>query len=94
MQDRHLCWPLCFFLGPVVTLHFFNFGIATAEVAGVTISDSDSAPVPKFLNPDPLSSEISDLCEIPDLLLFVNYFASQNKKIKFGNYLFDVCFVN
>jgi len=24
-----------------------------AEVAGVTFSDSDSAPVPKFLNPDP-----------------------------------------
>jgi len=24
-----------------------------AEVAGVTFSDSDSAPVPKFLNPEP-----------------------------------------
>jgi len=29
-----------------------------AEAAGVAISDSDSAPVPKFLNP--VSSEISD----------------------------------
>jgi len=42
----------------------------------------------------PVSSEISDLCEIFDLLLFVSYFASQNKKIKFGDYFFDVCRVN
>ena len=42
----------------------------------------------------PVSSEISDLCEMSDLLLLVSYFASQNKKIKFGNYLFDVCCVN
>ena len=27
----------------------------------------------------PVSSEISDLCEISDLLLFISYFASQNK---------------
>jgi len=33
----------------------------TSEVAGVTFSDSDSAPVPKLLNPDPVSSEVSDL---------------------------------
>jgi len=33
--------------------------------------------------PDPVSSEIFDLCEISDLLLFVSYFAFQNKKIKF-----------
>jgi len=36
----------------------------------------------------PVSSEISDL------YLFVSYFASQNKEIKFGNYFFDVCCVN
>jgi len=36
----------------------------------------------------PVSSEISDL------LLFVSYFASKNKKIKFGNYFFDMCCVN
>jgi len=41
------------------------------EVAGVTFSDFDSAPVPKFLKPDPLSREISDLCEIYGLLLFL-----------------------
>jgi len=27
-----------------------------------------------------VSSEISDLCEISDLLLFFSYFASQNKE--------------
>jgi len=30
------------------------------------------------------SSEISDLCEISDLLLFFSYFASQSKGTKFG----------
>jgi len=40
----------------------------------------------------PASSEISDLCEISDLLLFVSYFASQNKKISLEiTYL--TCFV-
>jgi len=42
----------------------------------------------------PVSSEISDLCEISDLLLFFSYFASQNKEIKSGNYFSDVCCVN
>jgi len=32
--------------------------------------------------------------EISDLLLFVNYFASQSKGIKFGVCFFDVCCVN
>jgi len=41
-----------------------------------------------------VSSEISDLCEISDLLLVVNYFTSQNKKIKSGNDFFDVCCIN
>jgi len=41
-----------------------------------------------------VSSEISDLCEISDLLLFFNYFAGQSKRIKFGNYFFDACCVN
>jgi len=48
----------------------------------------------KFLTPVPVSSEISDLCEISDLLLFFSYFASQNKEIKSDNYFFDVCCVN
>jgi len=39
---------------------------------------------------DPVSSEISDLCEISELLLFVSYFASQNKSLKFRNYFFNV----
>ena len=36
----------------------------------------------------PVSSEISDLCEISDLLLFYSYFASQNKEITSGNSFF------
>jgi len=42
----------------------------------------------------PVSSEISDLCEISDLVLFFIYFASQNKEIKSGNCFFDVCCAN
>jgi len=41
-----------------------------------------------------VSSEISDPCEISDLLLFVSYFDSQDKEITFGDYFFDVCCVN
>ena len=43
---------------------------------------------------EPVSSEISDLCEISYLLLFFSYFVYQNKEIKSGNYFFDVCCVN
>jgi len=42
---------------------------------------------------NPVLSEISHLCEISDLLLFLSYFTAQNKKIKFDNYFFDVCCV-
>ena len=45
-------------------------------------------------SPVPVSSEISDLCVISDLLLFLSYFSSQSKGIKFGNYFFDVRCVN
>jgi len=38
------------------------------------------------------ASEISNLCEISDLLFFVSYFASQSKGIKFGDY-FLMCVV-
>jgi len=38
-----------------------------------------------------VSSEISDLCKISELLLFVSYFASQNKEMKFGTYFFGMC---
>jgi len=34
----------------------------------------------------PVSNEILDLREISALLLFVSYFASQCKRIKFGDY--------
>ena len=32
IQDRHLCWPPYFFLGPVVPPHFFHSRIATAHL--------------------------------------------------------------
>ena len=34
----------------------------------------------------PVSSEILDLCEISDLLLFLSCFTSQKKEIRFSNY--------
>jgi len=40
---------------------------------------------------DPVSSEISDLCEISDLFLFDSYFASQSNEKKFCVDCFDVC---
>ena len=40
-----------------------------------------------------MSSKISDLYEISNLLFF-SYFASQNKEITPGNSFFDVCCVN
>jgi len=42
---------------------------------------------------NPVSSEISDLCEIFDLLLFFSNFASLRKGLKFGGYFSDVCCV-
>jgi len=41
-----------------------------------------------------MSSEICNLYEISDLVLFVGYFASQSKGTKFGCYIFDVFCVN
>ena len=46
------------------------------------------------VTPRPVSNEIYDLCEISNLLLFVSYFASLRKGIKFGDYFFDVRCVN
>jgi len=31
MQERHLCWPPTFFLGPAVLPQFFHSGIATGK---------------------------------------------------------------
>ena len=42
------------------------------------------------LESTPVSSEIYDLCEFSEQLLFVSYFAAQTKGIKFGDYLLDV----
>jgi len=55
-------------------------------------SESDSKK--RWTGVDPVSSEISDLCEIYDLLLFVCCFASQSEEIKFRGYFFDVCCIN
>jgi len=44
---------LCFCVICRTTYYFHNNCVYFAEVAGVTFSDSDSAPIPKFLNPDP-----------------------------------------
>jgi len=52
-------------------------------------SDSQNS---KF--PDPVSSQISDLCEISDLLSFFSYLPSAIKEIKSGNFFFDVCCIN
>jgi len=41
-----------------------------------------------------MTEEASVSSEISDLFLFVSYFASQSKGIKFGDYFFDVCYVN
>jgi len=55
----------------------------------------DPGPVfHKFMTPDPVSSEISDLRKISDLLLSFGYCASQIKQIKSGNYFFGMCYVN
>ena len=50
----------------------------------IRIIEVDSGRIQRFF-PDPVSSEISDLCQIYDVLLFLSYFASQTKKIKPGN---------
>jgi len=57
--------------------------------------ESSKYPDKRFRYPYPYpgSPENSELCEISGLLLFVSYFASQNKEIQFGNYFFDVCCV-
>jgi len=65
----------------------------TAVINAVWITISD--PVEFFLiQSHPVSSKISDVCDIFDLLLFFGYFASQNKEITSGNSFFDVCCVN
>jgi len=50
-------------------------------------SKQHAQPVLPKLSWAPVSSEISDQ------LLFVSYFASLSKGIKYGDYFFDVCCV-
>jgi len=65
-----------------VPLHVcFSTSKQLAEVA----TDPESTAV---------SSEISDFCEVSDLLLFVTYFTSQSKRIKFGVHFFYLRCVN
>jgi len=47
------------------------------------MAPSSALELSVFVSMAPVSSEISDL------LLFLSYFASQNKEIKFGNYFSD-----
>ena len=80
-------------------LHFLQLpaGFSSHNFSGLYFSRHCTIPTffahvqlpASFLQP--VSSEISDLCEISDLLLFFSYFASQNKELKSGNYFFDVC---
>jgi len=42
MQERHLCWPPYFFLGPAVAPHFLNSRIATGYVTSImTVSTQE-----------------------------------------------------
>jgi len=66
------------------------------SVEFLSIFRMSSPPIENFLATvlDPVSGEISDLCENFDLILFVSYFASLNKGIKFDDYFFDECCVS
>ena len=65
----------------------YGYGVPESTPAGFCVFLSDT-------DPDPVSSEIPDLCEISDLLLLLGYCVSQNKVIEFGNYFLDMCCVN
>jgi len=57
-----------------------------------TFTDQDWSRTEQFhsllISETLVSSQISDLYEISDLLFYVSYFTPQNKEIKFGNYIF------
>ena len=61
--------------------------IYASGVHGPGVPQSTPAGLCDFLS-------VSVSSEISNLLLFVSYFASQSKGIKFGKYFFDVCCVN
>jgi len=78
----------CYFNLPVAAP---NMPVALNSIS-VTLFDILFSALLRFSFP--VSSEISDLCQISDPLLFVSYFASQSKIIKFDDYCFDVRCVN
>jgi len=57
-----------------------------AGAAKLTTSSGSSQILKTAPVPPPVSNEISDL------LLLVSYFASQSKRIRFGDYFFDVLY--
>jgi len=71
-----------------------KFLLKQAQKQATRKSSNKPANSKKHKHEFAVSSEISDLCEISDLLLLFSYFASQNTEIKFGNYFFDVCCEN
>ena len=64
------------------------------ECYTLSVSKCNGPLPPLFTVKCPVWREISDLCEISDLLLFVSYFPSQRKGIKFVDCVFDVCCVD
>ena len=93
--DKAFCFLHC--LTPSIKADLnLKQALYTSAITKTLISPSASISYMSVLNmiQYPVSSEISDLCEISDLLLFLNYFTFQNKEIKFGNHFFNVCCVN
>jgi len=70
--------------------NFWGFEVFWSEFLHVILPTTLGAIIlnQTMLGAVPASSEISDL------LLFVSYFTSQSKGIKFGVYFFDVCCAN
>ena len=75
-------------------LNRIRYGYSNCIAEVVPQPESTPARFCIFLKVYLMSSEISDLCKISDLLLFFCYFVSQNKEIQSGNCFFDVCCVN
>jgi len=75
-------------------LNRIRYGYSNCIAEVVPQPESTPARFCIFLKVYLMSSEISDLRKISDLLLFFCYFVSQNKEIQSGNCFFDVCCVN
>ena len=103
MQDGHLCCQPLLFLWPhsgSITFLILELPLLRSKITDIQYvsyfatqsenSQNQSAGLPycRIYRQIPVSSEISDL------FLFCSYFASLNKEIKSGIYIFDVCCVN